>query len=369
MAAEMKARGSEWKSPEGVQYANCWEDADILLEALSVKKGGSYLSIASSGDNTFSMLGEDPGLVLAVDVNPAQLACVDLRRAAFRALHYRELLAFLGVFESSRRRAVYRDLRDLLCPQYRRYWDDRQAAVEQGIIHMGKFEGYFRLFRHFVLPLIHGRKRIGRLFEPKSQEENVRFYREEWNSRRWRAMFRVFFSRFVLGRLGRDPACFRYVEGPVAGRLMEIAARGLTTTPADNNPYLRYICTGTFAGSLPHYLREENYHAIRQNLKALNLFEGTITEALESHSSLKFDGCNLSDIFEYMSIYEYKRVLASIAGRTKEGGRLVYWNMLAARNSEPSPDSPVKPLDEVAEELFRRNRAFFYKALVVEEVV
>jgi S-adenosylmethionine-diacylglycerol 3-amino-3-carboxypropyl transferase len=39
-----------------VRYANCWEDADILLKALDVQEGGTYLSVASAGDNTFSIL-------------------------------------------------------------------------------------------------------------------------------------------------------------------------------------------------------------------------------------------------------------------------------------------------------------------------
>ena len=37
-----------------VRYANCWEDADILLEALAVKQGDRCLSIASAGDNSSS---------------------------------------------------------------------------------------------------------------------------------------------------------------------------------------------------------------------------------------------------------------------------------------------------------------------------
>ena len=37
-----------------LQYANCWEDADIILSALNVKKDRKYLSVSSAGDNTLS---------------------------------------------------------------------------------------------------------------------------------------------------------------------------------------------------------------------------------------------------------------------------------------------------------------------------
>ena len=36
-----------------IRYANCWEDADILSEALDVAENKKFLSIASAGDNSF----------------------------------------------------------------------------------------------------------------------------------------------------------------------------------------------------------------------------------------------------------------------------------------------------------------------------
>jgi S-adenosylmethionine-diacylglycerol 3-amino-3-carboxypropyl transferase len=39
-----------------LRYANCWEDADILLAGLDIKTGDLVLSIGSAGDNSFSLL-------------------------------------------------------------------------------------------------------------------------------------------------------------------------------------------------------------------------------------------------------------------------------------------------------------------------
>ena len=68
-----------------IRYANCWEDADILCEALRPHPGTRILSIASAGDNTLALLAEGAEVV-AADLSIAQLACVELRRAAFRRL-------------------------------------------------------------------------------------------------------------------------------------------------------------------------------------------------------------------------------------------------------------------------------------------
>jgi len=70
-----------------LRYAQCWEDADILLEALNVQAGAVCISIASAGDNTLSLLTQNPGRVIALDLSPTQLACLELRVAAYLALN------------------------------------------------------------------------------------------------------------------------------------------------------------------------------------------------------------------------------------------------------------------------------------------
>ena len=66
-----------------IRYAQCWEDADILLEGLAIRPGETCLAIASAGDNALAMLTQNPGQVFALDLNPAQLACLELRVAAY----------------------------------------------------------------------------------------------------------------------------------------------------------------------------------------------------------------------------------------------------------------------------------------------
>lgn len=106
-----------------IRYASCWEDADVLLKALEIKGNGIYLSIASSGDNTFSILSQSPSLVLAIDINPSQLACVELRKLAFISLSYEEMLQFLGINAASDRITTYNKIRNNLSLESRGFWD------------------------------------------------------------------------------------------------------------------------------------------------------------------------------------------------------------------------------------------------------
>jgi S-adenosylmethionine-diacylglycerol 3-amino-3-carboxypropyl transferase len=42
-----------------LRYANCWEDADVLLQHLAMEPNDKAVSVASGGDNSFSMLTTD----------------------------------------------------------------------------------------------------------------------------------------------------------------------------------------------------------------------------------------------------------------------------------------------------------------------
>jgi S-adenosylmethionine-diacylglycerol 3-amino-3-carboxypropyl transferase len=350
-----------------IRYANCWEDTDVLLEGLAVKKGGTYLSIASAGDNSLSLLTGDPSLVLAVDLSPAQMACTEIRKAVFSDLPHDRVLAFLGVKEDPDRMGIYRKVRDRLSPGARCFWDAHPRLIARGIIHVGKFENYFRLFRWFILPLVLNKKGVADLLREKTVEERKAFYSRRMDTWRWRALFNVFFSRTVMGRMGRDPEFFRYVEGDVARKILARTRHALTDLPTHNNPYVEYILAGNFGRALPHYLRPENFDKIRTNLNRLTLFTGSLAEAFQAYPGAVFDGFNLSDIFEYMSHQLYTEELSRVVRSSRKGARMVYWNMLATRHA-PEALREIKPLSDLAGDLHRRDKAFFYKALVVEEV-
>lgn len=354
-----------------IRYAQVWEDADVLLGALDVQPTDTVVSIASAGDNALALLGAGAARVVALDLNPAQLACLALRIAAYRELTHAELLELIGSQPSARRDALYRRCRPLLDPPVQAFWDAHGAAIAGGIGGAGKFEDYFRLFRTRVLPLVHGRTTVAALLRGGKRDERERFYAERWNTWRWRLLFRFFFSRFVMGRLGRDPAFFKYVEGSVADRILARTRHALIALDPADNPYLHWILTGTHGAALPWALRAENFEKIRARLDRLEWHELTLEAFLAregggaARDTVKF---NLSDIFEYMSEENTAALLARLADASRPGGRLAYWNMLAPRRRPAALAHRLRPRDDLAAPLFAQDKAFFYSALVVEEV-
>ena len=351
-----------------IRYAQCWEDADVLLEALDIRPGDTCLSIASAGDNTLAMLAKAPGRVIAVDVSAAQLACLQLRVAAYRSLEHGEVLELLGSVPSRRRDSLYRRCRPALSPEARRFWDARPEMIRGGAGNAGKLERYLSLFRRAVLPAIHPRRRVERLLQGGRTEERLWFYEREWNTRRWRWAFRLFFSRPIAGRLGRDPRMFRYVEGGLAQHLLERTRHALTVLDPPANPYLQWILTGRHGPALPYALRPENFDAIRSNLDRLEWHCSPIEDFLDRVDGSSIDRFNGSDMFEYMSTESYRRLLERLVESGRTGGRLVYWNMLVPRSRPPQMAGSLQPLPDVAGRLHARDKAFFYRALQVEEL-
>jgi len=171
-----------------------------------------------------------------------------------------------------------------------------------------------------------------------------------------------------MGRLGRDPAFFKYVEGSVADRILTRAKHALVELDPSENPYLVSILTGKYGESLPHALRKENFELIRDRVDCVTIDSRPI-EAVLDDSDKAYDAFNLSDIFEYMSLENTELLLKKIHQGSVSGTRLAYWNMLAPRSRPDSLSGQIKPLNELAQRLFHQDKAFFYSAFIVEEVL
>jgi S-adenosylmethionine-diacylglycerol 3-amino-3-carboxypropyl transferase len=181
--------------------------------------------------------------------------------------------------------------------------------------------------------------------------------------------FKIFFSRAVMGRFGRDPAFFRYVQGSVSRRILQRSQHALSELDPAENPYLQWILTSRHTTALPHALRAENFELIRKNLDRLEVQQCSIEEYLAAHPHVRVDRFNLSDIFEYMSEENCASLLQLLVDHTNPAARLLYWNMLVPRSRPEFMADRLRPLHELGAELLLRDKAFFYSRVVVEEVI
>jgi S-adenosylmethionine-diacylglycerol 3-amino-3-carboxypropyl transferase len=349
-----------------LRYANCWEDADILLQGLNPHAGSKILSIGSAGDNSFSLLTSNPELVVAVDVNKIQLYLIELKKAAIEALAHQDLIGFLGFRPSTNRLEVFEKLKPGLSNDASIYWQNNSAAIAAGVISQGKFENYFHLFSRRVLPLIHSKKTTEKLLGDKAPQNQEQFYDKHWNSWRWKLLFKLFFSKPVMGRFGRDPEFLKEVKIPVGEYIYKKAEKHLKSAAAQNNFFLRYNLTGSPGSLLPHYLQPENLEKIKQNIHKLRIKEGYAEDAVTEYG--KFHYMNLSNIFEYMDMPTFGQVSEKLLHSTFPGGRLAYWNLMVPRRISGLFPEKADYQKELSSQLSAIDKGFFYNQFIIDQV-
>ncbi len=352
-----------------IRYGQCWEDTDVLLAGLDIQPGDTCLSVCSAGDNALAMLAKHPARVIAVDLNPAQLACLELRMAAYRVLGYDDLLVLMGSRRGFNRAELYAGCRELLSRGARTFWDARPELIQLGLGAAGKFERAANLMRRVLLPLVHPRSHIERLMEPRSRVERYAYYDRAWDTWGWRLLFRLMFSPPAMALYTHALAPFAPADGRIASRVLARARLHLAELGLPCNPYAHWLLLGTHGEALPFALRPENVGVIRANLDRLEWRLCAIDEVLDEAGGRAFDRFNLGDSFEYLAETAYHSLLYRLTRAGRRGARLAYWNRFVDRRRPPRMSDSLRSLDIQAEQLFRADRTLFASRFVIEEVI
>ena len=355
---------------ERISYAQSWEDPRVLQAGLRVGPDDDVLSICASGDNSFALAIAGARSVTAIDLSAPQIALAKLKLAAARHFELDRFRSFLGVGQMGQRVFLYHELRPHLDDDTRAFWDDREAWIRTGLTGCGKFENYLSLFREKMLPLVHRRKTIDAFLACATLEEQHAFFHKHWDSWRWRALFRVFFSRAVMARRGRSRAQFAHVEGSVSASFLARTEHVMTALPVADNPFLQWILTGGVMD--PNrgqpYFSEEGHKRLQDAADRIRFVHADLLAHFEQSPAGTYSAFNLSDVPEYLSESETEVLLRAVAGCARPGARVAYWNLLVPRWR---PESMADVLDRdtvLGAKLIRQDRAFVYGAFQVETV-
>lgn len=352
-----------------LNYAQCWEDERVLRAALQVGPGDRVLSIASAGDNSIA-LALDGADVVAVDLSRAQLAVCELKLAG-RHLSWSRTRQLLGVDRGEDPQQIYLSVRDSLSPASRAWWDSNPEVLQQGVLNAGRFERYLGMFRDRMLPLIHRRRTVAGWFDLTSLAEQERYYTDVWDRRRWRGLFRLFFSQRVMAARGRSPEQFAHVDGPVSEAFLQRTRHVLTELPLQDNGYAQWLLMGRWLheSALPPYLTQEGHAQLGAVAERITLVHGGINAAVASQAAGRFNAFNLSDIFEYLTPEQTEVLYGELLDAAAPGARLAYWNLLVPRSCPPRFSERVRCHEERAAQLLFEDRAFFYGGFHLEEVL
>lgn len=349
-----------YKEENYIHYSNCHEDFALLWKYVTPEMG-EVLSVASGLDNSLGFLAQDNLKVHAFDFNPSQVYLGQLKIEAIRTFEWEEMLQFLGIEAgeatsgAEKRVALYQRIANNLPADAKQYFDEHLFLIEEGLVNCGRFEQYFHIFRKKVFPLTSGDKNIRKFAMAETIEEQRKIYDKKINTIRFKLMFKVFFSKTLMGALGRDKAFFKYSKESLPELLKTRVDTGFYNCLNCKNPYYGYVLTNSYP-ELPFYLQKENFYKIKKNIDNISVERKTFDEMLTQ----KYDFMNLSDIFEYMDVSVMESYAKRIQDHLNEKGIVAFWNMMNVRQFGGWQRKNGK-------QDWLEDRAFFYRDFLVYE--
>jgi S-adenosylmethionine-diacylglycerol 3-amino-3-carboxypropyl transferase len=355
----------------GVVWSTTWEDDAIVDAALELQAGDKLLMVAGAGCNLFSALLHEPARVVAVDINPAQIALVELKLAAIRALDHAAFLAFMGITESVDRARVYQQLRASLPEAARVFWDAHGADLARGLLYTGRVEQMFGEFPA-VWARIERPEVIERLFSfGDDVPAQAKYFEDVIATPALRAAVARHFgleqrrrARLVIPVMAR---CFGGREEAFDEMWWGMIERACTKMPLSRNPYIQLMLTGAYRSlaEAPPYLHAKHYPTLQATIDRVECITAPLEEVVRDRAR-GFTKANLSNVFLNFDDNAKEILTADLVQRLPSGGRFCYLDRFIATG--PARQH-LRSLDALAATLAEQDRLTFSGQLHIEERV
>lgn len=321
-------------------YNACWEDPAVDRQALALGPDDHVLVIASAGCNALDYALEGPARISAVDINPRQIALLELKLAGVRALDFDDFFAIFGDGRHRRFGALYHALlRDQLSPFARAYWDRHEQVFSPrgegvGGLYFHGLAGHFVRGFHAYLACQPGlRRALTALLACDSLPAQREIYDREVAPRLWTRTLNWLLGRqLTMTLLGVPHPQRREVErqhaGGVAGFVQDAVAYVCRDLPLAPNYFWRVYLSGRYTRECcPEYLREANFARLRAGLvDRIEPHVGTVTAFLTANEQ-PVTRFVLLDHMDWMSTYRPRELAEewrAIFLRAAPGARILF---------------------------------------------
>lgn len=322
----------------GFVYPQIWEDPEVDLTALKIKKDKSkIMTIASGGCNVMNYLTEDPAAIKAVDLNPAHVALTRLKLCAAKHLPgYNSFFQFFAHADSKDNVMLYnRYIKPNLDPVSRKYWEGRRLTGEKRINYFRKNIYQFGLLGRFISAVHFVAKIYGKdpreILTAKSMDEQKEIF-----DRTLAPIFDKKFVRFIcnmppaLYGLGIPPAQFDELKGKqeMADVLRDRLHRLACEFPIQDN-YFAWQAFGRGYDrekrlAVPRYLTEENYEKMKAAADRAEVFQTSLTEFLSSQPQDTLDCYVFLDAQDWMNANQLNDLWKEVVRTAAPGARVIF---------------------------------------------
>jgi S-adenosylmethionine-diacylglycerol 3-amino-3-carboxypropyl transferase len=340
-----------------------WEDPESDYTALKIAQGDRIMTITSGGCNTLSFLLHDPLEVFAVDINPSQSYLLELKIVSMKNLNHEEYLEFLGLKESNNKIPYYNSFKKYLSIEAKEFWDRNIHIIDEGLLFKGRYEKFVKLVAKFIL-LIQGRKRINDLFISRNIEEQKVFYHQQWDTKRTKFIFDLFFNKYILAKRGLKADYFHFDDGSdsFASSFFKRFSKVITDIPINGNYFLHLYLNGCYRSlnEMPDYLLKQNYNIIKTRLDRIKIVTGDAKNWLSELPDNFLNCFSLSNICELMNLEDTLKLFKEVSRTSFPSARICFRNLMIPREvPEILKDIIVKD-EKLSKIIFDNDRSFVY---------
>jgi S-adenosylmethionine-diacylglycerol 3-amino-3-carboxypropyl transferase len=306
------------------------EDPLTELKVLDIGEDDHVLCIASAGEVPLSILCLRPGVkITAVDISETQLILCRLKMQVALQLPFPLNGQFLGYsqLKSATRRSLYFEkIHPELDKNDQAFWLQNMAAIEKGVVHCGRFEGYINHLRKIASLLI-GRKNIRELLLCNGIEEQQAFFDKYIASRKAiKYLFRIAFHPSIYKNRGISSKGLMHAKANTGEIFFNKFRNFCTATPAKVNYFLQYTLSGacTTEEAFPAYLHKNNRCVLSTNKDQLLFKLSSLQEELAVNPPATFSKIHLSNIGDWMSKEDFNSLVDTISNSCNNQTILCY---------------------------------------------
>ncbi len=280
-------------------YNACWEDPRLDRVALDLGPDDTILTITSAGCNVLDYVLLEPRHIYAVDVNFRQNALLELKLAGIKALEFDDFFSMFGYGSLTNYRTVYqRQLRALLSPIARAYWDRRITyfsgeAWQNTFYYHGTTGVVARMASMYATHIAGAQESIEALCNAQSLDEQRAIY-EGTSIRniflkpyvRWLLSQDMTLSLLGVPRPQREQVEQDY-PGGIAKFIEDCADAVFTRIPLWDNYFWQVYLRGTYMPSCcPEYLKPDNFERLKAGLTdRISIHTCILTHFLQTQST------------------------------------------------------------------------------------
>ena len=348
-----------------------WEDPESDCQALRITPGDRMMTITSGGCNTLSFLLFDPLEIYTVDINPSQSYLLELKIVAMKNLSHEEYLGFLGLKATDQRIQKYTSFKKDLSIHAQEFWDQNIKTIQNGLLINGRYEKFVKLVARF-LKLIQGKRRINDLFISENMEEQKDFYEREWNTKRTRFIFNLFFNKYILAKGGLKADYFHFDDG--AGSFAESFfnrfSKVLKDVPVKGNYFLHLYLKGCYKSlnELPEYLLEPNFNVIKSRLNRIKIVTCDAKQWLSEMPDNFLNCFGLSNICELMDADDTLKFFNEVNRVAVPNARISFRNLMIPREVPEVLRNRIILDEGTSKTIFDNDRSFVYGKVAAYQV-